>query len=221
MKIKEFVKKEVVLCVATVLAVISAFVVLPDKQYVDYIDFRTLGILLCLMCVMAGLQGMGLFRIIAQQLLTKVKTLRGIVGILVLLCFFFSMLITNDVALITFVPFTFTVLEMLDQRVRSRQLIPIVVLQTIAANLGSMLTPIGNPQNLYLYGKAGLGMGEFLSLMLPYTAVSLVVILLLACCRKGLGERLELDFARKAQLEGRLFRLIVYLVLFVVCLLAV
>ncbi len=221
MRIKEFIKKEVILCVASVLAVISAFVVLPDKQYVEYIDFRTLGILLCLMCVMAGLQGMGLFRIIAQQLLSRVKTLRGIVAILVLLCFFFSMLITNDVALITFVPFTFTVLEMMDQRVKSTQLIPIVILQTIAANLGSMLTPIGNPQNLYLYGKAGMGMGEFLFLMFPYTAVSLAVILLLACCRKGLGQRLELDFDQAAQLEGNHWKLMVYLVLFVICLLTV
>ncbi|MBQ7925050.1 MAG: anion permease, partial [Lachnospiraceae bacterium] len=184
MKIKDFLKKEVVLCVATVLAVLSAFVVLPDGQYVEYIDFRTLGILLSLMCVMAGLQELGIFRMIAQQFLTRVKSLRGIVAILVLLCFFFSMLITNDVALITFVPFTFTVLGMLSREVRQTQLIPIVVFQTIGANLGSMLTPIGNPQNLYLYGRAGLGMGEFLQLMLPYTLVSLVVIMVPACCRK-------------------------------------
>lgn len=221
MKIKNFIKKEIVLCVATVLAVISALFILPDGQYVDYIDFRTLGILLCLMCVMAGLQGLGVFRLIARQLLTRVKTLRGIVTILVLLCFFFSMVITNDVALITFVPFTVTVLGMLDGQIRTSQLIPVVVLQTIAANLGSMLTPIGNPQNLYLYGKAGLGMGEFLLLMLPYTMVSLLIILLLTCCRKGLGQQLELNFEGGMQLEGKAWKLAVYLLLFIICLLAV
>lgn len=221
MKIKDFLKKEVVLCVATVLAVLSAFVVLPDGQYVEYIDFRTLGILLSLMCVMAGLQELGIFRMIAQQFLTRVKSLRGIVAILVLLCFFFSMLITNDVALITFVPFTFTVLGMLSREVRQTQLIPVVVFQTIGANLGSMLTPIGNPQNLYLYGRAGLGMGEFLQLMLPYTLVSLVVIMVPACCRKGLSGELELTFQQPARLEGKAWKLMVYLALFIICLLAV
>ena len=87
------------------------------------------------------------------------------------------MLVTNDVALITFVPFTLIVLGMIGPEAKGQLMIPVVVLQTIAANLGSMLTPIGNPQNLYLYGKAGLSLGEFVLLMLPYAAVALVVIL--------------------------------------------
>ena len=86
------------------------------------------------------------------------------------------MFITNDVALITFVPFAFTVLGLLGEEKQRALTIPVVVLQTVAANLGSMLTPIGNPQNLYLYGKSGISLGDFLMLMLPYTVVSLVLL---------------------------------------------
>lgn len=175
-KMIQFLKDEVVLTVAIVLAAISAFIITPDAQYISYIDFRTLAILFCLMAVMVGLQDVGVFKKVANALLAKVHTVTGVVFILVLLCFFSSMLITNDVALITFVPFTFIVLGFLGEEKRKALVIPVVVLQTIAANLGSMLTPIGNPQNLYLYGKSGMGFGEFILLMLPYTAASLVMI---------------------------------------------
>ena len=133
------------------------------------------------MAVMGGFQRLGLFRQIAEGLLRRVgRNSIRVVLVLVLLAYFFSMLITNDVGLITFVPFTFTVLELLGEKEKNRLVIPVVVLETIGANLGSMLTPIGNPQNLYLYGKAGLGVGGFLLLMLPYTA--LAGIMLVICC---------------------------------------
>ena len=148
-KIVDFWKKETVLCIAMLLAVISSFVVLPDEKYLEYIDFHTLTILFCLMSVMAGLQKMGVFQWIAEGLLRRVRRVGQVVLILVMLCFFLSMLITNDVALITFVPFTFTVLNLLGEEQKSKWIIPVVVMQTIAANMGSMLTPIGNPQNLY------------------------------------------------------------------------
>lgn len=243
-KLVDFVKKEAVLCVALVLAVLSAILVPPGREYLDYIDFRTLAVLLCLMAVMAGLQGLGIFQKIARFLLSKVKSYRAVMLVLVLLCFFFSMVITNDVALITFVPFTFTVLGMLGQQARERYIIPVVVLQTAAANLGSMLTPIGNPQNLYLYGQAGISVGRFLWLMLPYTVVSLVVIVIWCLCLKGPKGELTLDFveADRAQAEDMQDRntqgrqgafgqskghkstsaqLYIYLALFIVCLLAV
>lgn len=225
-KLVDFIKKEAVLCVALILAVLSAFLVLPDKEYLDYIDFRTLAVLLCLMAVMAGLQGLGTFQRIARFLLSKVKSYRAVMLVLVLLCFFFSMIITNDVALITFVPFTFTVLGMLGQQARERYIIPVVVLQTAAANLGSMLTPIGNPQNLYLYGQAGISVGVFLWLMLPYTVVSLVVIVIWCLCLKGPKGELTLDFdetgsAQSEDKQDRSAQLYIYLALFIVCLLAV
>lgn len=171
-------KKEAVLTIAMMLAVISAFFVRPDKEYIGYIDFRTLAILFCLMAVMAGLQQIGLFQYVAEKLLKRVKHIRGIVCILVMLCFFSSMLITNDVALITFVPFTFIVLKMTLGDRAEKLIVPVVVMQTIAANLGSMLTPIGNPQNLYLYGKADMSFAKFMGFMLPCTLISFVLLAL-------------------------------------------
>lgn len=172
-----FLKNEIVLTAATVLAVISAFLIHPDKEYAGYVDFRTLALLFCLMAVMGGFQRLGFFRRIAQGLLKKVGTDSvRVILVLVLLAFFFSMLITNDVGLITFVPFTFTVLELLGEETRNRLVIPVVVLETLGANLGSMMTPIGNPQNLYLYGKAGLTVGQFLLHMLPLTSLAGIML---------------------------------------------
>lgn len=177
-KIIEFVKKETVLTAAMVLAVLSAVMIPPDTEYIGYIDFRTLAILFCLMTVMAGLQKLGIFRRVARILLQHTHNVIALAEILVLLCFFFSMLITNDVALITFVPFTFTVLRLSGEEAVRKLAVPVVVLQTIAANLGSMLTPIGNPQNLYLYGKIQMSPIAFIELMLPYSAVSLLFLLI-------------------------------------------
>lgn len=220
-RVIEFVKKDTVLCAALILAVCSMFAVPPDRAYLGYVDLKTLAILFCLMSVMAGLQKIGVFDQIAKELLGRVRSGRGIVLTLVLLCFFSSMLITNDVALITFVPFTFTVLRMLGAEQRDRSLLPVVVMQTIAANLGSMLTPIGNPQNLYLYGKAGFSFPEFVMLMLPYTVLSLILLV-------GWGLFLGRGQFQIPELEEVSHRedhtavpLVVYLVLFLLCLLAV
>lgn len=168
-----FIKKETVLVIATILAIISAFWVRPDVEYITYIDWRVLGILLSLMYIMAALQKHGLFSRIGRWLLLKTKNTVQLAAVLVFLCFFFSMFITNDVALLTFVPFAMLILQTCDQE---KLLIPVIVLQTIAANLGSMLTPIGNPQNLYLYQHAGLNIGQFVGIMLPYTVISGVLL---------------------------------------------
>ena len=128
-KIIHFVKQETVLCAALALATVSMFFVRPDGEYLSYIDFRTLAILFCLMGVMSGLQKTGLFQWVAQALLERVKKARQLVWILVLLCFFSSMAVTNDVALITFVPFTFIVLDLVGSEARGRLLVPVVVLQ--------------------------------------------------------------------------------------------
>jgi len=221
-----FFKKETVLCVAFILAVLSILVVPPDSGYLQYIDYRTLAILFCLMSVMAGLQKIGVFQWTAKRLLLRVKNGRGLFLTLVLLCFFSSMLITNDVALITFVPFTFTVFNLLGTKLRRRLLLPVVAVQTIAANLGSMLTPIGNPQNLYLYGKAGLSVGEFLLLMLPYTLLAFTMLL---GCGMFLGKigSLKLRFRHNSSVDKSLYQkatvqlLIIYLALFLLCLLTV
>lgn len=219
-KCMEFIKRETILCIAILLAVISSCFVLPDKKYISYIDVRTMAILFCLMVVVAGFQKIGVFRMIARKLLQKVTGGCQLIVILVFLCFFFSMLITNDVALITFVPLGIQVLGMMGEEKKQKLLIPVVVLQTIAANLGSMLTPIGNPQNLYLYARANMGGMEFICLMLPYSLVSLVVLLIwcIATGRKSGKGNVQLDteeiYLDKKELVG-------WSVLFCLCILAV
>lgn len=172
-KIVNFFKKETVLCIAALLSVISAFIVPPSAEYLEYMDWRVLALLFGLMLVVAGLQSIGLFRYLGLKLLGKIKTTRQLCLLLAALCFFSAMLITNDVALITFVPFAVMILSMADQ---SRLLIPTVVLQTISTNLGSMLTPIGNPQNLYLYSAFSIPFGTFILDMLPLTVLSFLLV---------------------------------------------
>ncbi|HJC08843.1 MAG TPA: anion permease [Candidatus Gemmiger stercorigallinarum] len=164
-----FFRAETVLSAAVCLAAVSAFLVPPDAGYLDYVDWDTLAQLFSLMAVMKGFQQAGLFNFLGSRLLGRVRTSRGMLLVLVFLPFFFSMVVTNDVSLITFVPFASIVLTMAQQR---RLLVPLVVLQTLAANLGSMLTPMGNPQNLYLYARSGMGFGALCGLMLPYVALS-------------------------------------------------
>ena len=169
----EFIKRETVLSVAWLLAFLSMFLIPPDQTYLGYVDFHTLGLLFSLMTVMAGLQGLGLFRHLGEALLNRTRTTRQLEAVLLFLPFFSSMLVTNDVALITFVPFA---LEVLILAGVEHRVIPVVAMQTIAANLGSMATPVGNPQNLFLYSAYDLGAGEFFAVVLPLTALSLVVL---------------------------------------------
>lgn len=174
-KVKDFFKKETVCCIAFLLAVVSMCFVVPSKNYISYIDFRVLALLFCLMAVVRGFSSIGVFTRLGTMLLTHVHSLRMLSALFIFLCFFFSMLITNDVALITFVPFTILVLSMAEQK---KFLIPVIVLETIAANLGSMLTPLGNPQNLYLYTISGLSLWDFIRIMLPYSFVSAILLLI-------------------------------------------
>ena len=222
-KILEFMKKEVVLVVATVLAILSAFIVPPTSAYWDYIDWHVLELLLCLMTVMAGLQKCGLFDWLGEALLKKTDRVWQLCFVLVMLCFFLSMIVTNDVALITFVPFAIVTLEKSRQE---RLLIPVVVLQTIAANLGSMLTPIGNPQNLYLYNISEMDLMEFILCMLPNTAISFVLIMVSLLFVKGKKDKITLNeivynqTPQERQLVDKR-QTVVYLVLFVLSLLVV
>jgi len=211
-----FIKKESVLCIALLLAIISSFIVPIDAEYINYIDFRVLVLLFALMTVMSGLQSLGIFEKLSYSLLKYVKSTRGLTILMVSLCFFLSMLITNDVALITFVPFTLLIFDKVDNE---KSLISTVVLETIAANLGSMLTPIGNPQNLYLYGLSGLSLMDFILYMLPVTLVSFV--LLMVCSLLFKNEKLTIT-ATKSQTESKRPLLTAYyFILFALCLLTV
>lgn len=173
LNVREIVRKDPVLVVAIVLAIISCAAVPPDAAYAEYVDLRTIGMLFSLMTIMAGLSRLGVFRIACRHLLSAVRGPRRLALALTLLAFFSSMLITNDVALVTFVPFALLALRTLDS---PHHACFTVVMMTIAANLGSMLTPIGNPQNLYLYSTSHMALTDFLLLMLPYAAAALVLL---------------------------------------------
>lgn len=219
-KLTDFVKKETVLVIAAILAVLSAFAVPPDLNYLSYIDWRVLGILLSLMLITVGLQKNGVFDVVGKKLLMHTKNTMQLMAILVFLCFFSSMFITNDVALLTFVPFALLILKKCGQE---QLLIPVIVLQTIAANLGSMLTPIGNPQNLYLYQLSGFGFGEFVLYMLPYAVVAGI---LLAAAIIGLGRKKEVivmdeSCFGKTEIVLNHKKIAIYLLLFLCSLLVV
>ena len=214
-KIKEFIAKETVLCVAALCAILTMFLVPPDKEYLHYIDFRVLCLLLCLMAVVAGLKAIGTFDWLTYQLLKRVRNGRILGVTLVLLPFFCSMVVTNDVALIIFIPFTLMLLSSLGY---SDRIIPVTVLQTVAANLGSMATPIGNPQNLYLYAFYNISISDFFSVTLPLTGISLagLTIASILLLPKKMNEQ-ELQQAK----IGSVRDLIIYFALFSICLLTV
>ena len=161
-------KKDTILTVSLVCAVFSMFLVPPSAAYIGYVDFRVLALLFCLMVVVAGFQECGLFVLMARKLLSGENNFRQLSWMLVMLPFFCSMLITNDVALLTFVPFTILILDMIGEK---KHMAWIVVLQTVAANLGSMATPVGNPQNLFLYGRFSIPAGSFFAV--SYTHLTL------------------------------------------------
>ena len=214
-KIKAFLQKETVLCIAALCAVATMLLVPPDGEYLHYIDWRVLCLLLCLMAVVAGFKSLGAFDWLTYQLLRRIKSGRVLGVTLVLLPFFCSMLVTNDVALIVFVPFTLALLSGLGCE---RAMVPVIVLQTVAANLGSMATPVGNPQNLYLYAAYSLSAGEFFSVVLPLTAVSLVA--LTAASIPVLPRALPEQSLREERISSA-GKLGLYAALFVLCLLTV
>lgn len=219
-KISEYVKNEVVFSIALILAIISAFIIKPDKEYISYIDYRTIALLFCLMTIMQGFISTGVFKLLAKKLLFHVSTFRQLYIVLVVLCFVCSMWITNDVTLITFVPFTILVLKMAHLE---REMIPVIVLQTVAANLGSMCTPVGNPQNIYLYSVSGMSVMDFIKVMGPLSIISLIMILLVCLLHKNYEVDVNLSGSSNLPDGGRLLsgENIILLILFALSLLTV
>ncbi|MBQ7294843.1 MAG: citrate transporter [Clostridia bacterium] len=213
--IRNFIKKEAVLCIAAVCAVTTMFFIPPNKEYLGYIDWRVLCLLMCLMAVVAGFKSIGAFKVLTYQLLSRIKSGRVLSVTLVLLPFFLSMLVTNDVSLIVFVPFTLGLLSELGCK---KSVVPLIVLQTVSANLGSMATPVGNPQNLYLYSAYNLGASDFFSCVLPLTAVSLVA--LVAASWPVLPKHIAAKKPTKETISSNK-NFLIYSVLFILCLLTV
>lgn len=178
-KIRAFVSKEAVLVVAVLAATVSCALVPFDESYASYVDWRTLALLFCLMAVVTGLRFLGVMRLLGSWAVSRASSMRALAFALVALTFVSSMVITNDVALITFVPLALVVLS---EAGEGRYAASVVVLMTVSANLGSMLLPVGNPQNLFLYRASGMDFPQFVLIMTPIVALSaamLVVALLI------------------------------------------
>ena len=213
----QFLRSQTVLVVSAVLALVSCFLVPPSLSYVSYVDWRVLGLLFSLMAVVAGLRTAGTFRVLTEFLLRKVNSMRVIALLLVLLCFGFSMFLTNDVTLITLVPFTLLVFRQMTGS--EKALVHTLVLETLAANLGSMLTPIGNPQNLYLYSQYDLSLGTFFRTIAPYTALSLMLLVVLTLVLVPGGAASLSEGSTFHSFHRKTF--FVYAALFLLCLLSV
>jgi Na+/H+ antiporter NhaD/arsenite permease-like protein len=216
-RVKHLIKTETVLLISAFVAIVTMFFVKPSLHYISYLDLRVLSLLFCLMAVVAGLNDTGIFIRVSEKLLKKVQNIRSLSFVFISLSFFSSMLITNDVALITFVPFAIMILRMTGQE---KYFIPVIVLDTIAANLGSMLTPIGNPQNLYLYNTYYVSMIDFLQITLPYTILSFLLLSITIILMKK--ETLQLTIINKSEEKKtdnkKRYMLTMYCILFLVCL---
>ena len=143
-----FFKKETIFCISLVLAIVSCFFVLPNIDYLNYINWETIILLFVIMVFVEILKNLSVFEIFVRKLLDKVKNTRGLVLFLVFTCFFSSIFITNDVSLIIFVPFTLLALKKVE---RLDLIIFAVSLETISANVGCMVLPIGAPHNIVMY----------------------------------------------------------------------
>ena len=202
--------------VLSALAAALSFCFAPPSAWWRAIDLRTLNRLFCLMFVVAGLRACNLFRVLAQRLLTGRTHFRALAHSLVQLTFVLSMLVTNDVALVALVPFAICLLD----RLGLRQRLPaLIVLQTVAANLGSMATPIGNPQNLFLYTAFTLSPGAFFALMIPVTFIGWLALLGATHLLRDAPLALPPEAPREALTHPR--KVALYCTLFLLCLLAV
>ena len=172
-----FFRNETIFCISLVLAIVSCFFVLPSIDYLNYINWETIILLFVIMVFVEILKNLSVFEIFVRKLLNKVKNTRGLVLFLVFTCFFSSIFITNDVSLIIFVPFTLLALKKVD---RLDLVIFAVSLETIAANVGCMVLPIGAPHNIVMYTVSHIPFESFFLLLLPYIIVSVIFLLILS-----------------------------------------
>ena len=212
--VKNFVSKNAVLVIASVLAVASCFVVKPDAKYLEYFDLKTLTCLFCTLAVICALKNIRFFTIVARKIVTYAGNTRTLALALVYITFIGSMFLANDMALLTFLPLGYISLTATG---KEKYMAPIFIFQNVSANLGGMLTPFGNPQNLYIYTKFNVPTGEFMGVMLLPFVISIALFTL--CCFFIPKEKLELTDAGADKINPK--RTIFYLVLFVIAILTV
>ena len=220
-KLIDFIKDEIVFSISVILAIISCFFVRPNPNYLNYINWDTIILLFVIMLIVEVLKNLSIFEIVVRKLLTKVGNARGLVFVLVFTCFFSSIFITNDVSLIIFVPFAILALKKVD---RIDLIIFTVSLQTIAANIGCMVLPIGAPHNIVMYTVSKIPFESFFLLLLPYVIVSAIFLVVLSLFVSP--DKIELpqmreikvnrqDFFRKVFLGVDYYLLLTFIALFV------
>ena len=213
-KIQCWCRANAMLVISLLAAVVTAFLVPPDRDYLGYYDLKTLACLFCVLAVVGALRDLHIFSALSQRMVHTFSTVRGVCTALVVITMFGSMLLTNDTALLTFLPLGWFVLSSTGQEKHTALLF---ILQNCAANLCGMITPFGNPQNLYLFSYYDLSTKTFFSAMLPPFILSTVLILL--CCLAFPKDRLSVPEAqaavdsRRAVIYGGLFCLAVAMVL--------
>ncbi len=207
MNLENFVKKNAVTFVALFAAIVTSFIVPPDAGYASYFDYKTLTCLFCVLGVVCALKNINFFYMLARKIVRKFKNARLAVLALVYITFIGSMLIANDMALLTFLPLGYFVLSSTGKQ---KYMSFAFIMQNIAANLGGMLTPFGNPQNLYLYSKFNIPNIEFMQIMsLPF---AFSIVLITVCCIVFVkNEPLQLDDEKVVLPKART---IIYLILF-------
>lgn len=213
-RIKAFLKSNVMAVVAWSLAIITMIIVPPDEAYIEYFDLKTLVCLFTIMLCVAAFKNLDVFSVIAVKLIKKLKSTRALTFALVFITYFASIVIANDIALLTFLPLTIAVFNSCGKK---EYIAVCAILQTIGANLGGMIMPFGNPQSLYIFSFFELTVGEFTSTMLFPFIVSLVLIVV--CCLLVKKENAEVLCEEKREIPT--WRPIVYSVLFILSLLSV
>lgn len=209
-----FARREVVLSIATVAAIITMFFVPINKGYADYFEYKTLIALFCMLAVVAGLKNTNVFEFVAKKLIALFKTRRAVIYCLIYGTFFFDMIVANDMSLITFLPLTYIVLHKTNN---DKYLCYTFILQTIAANMGGMITPHGNPQNLYLYSYYNIPTLEFFGTLLIQSIT--VAVLLFICVLFVKNEKLSLRNDENLPVKKK--ELIIYGILFVLVILCI
>ena len=213
-RIVSFLKDNAVLMIAILAAIVTSIIVPPDKEYLGYFDFKTLACLFSVLAVVCALRNIRFFYTLAKAIVRKFRNARVAILALVYITFIGSMLIANDMALLTFLPLGYFILHTTK---KEKYLAFAFIMQNIAANLGGMLTPFGNPQNLYLYSKFNIPDGEFVSIMFPPFIVAIVLITV--CCLVFVkSEPLEIEEKAASLPIGRV---IIYLALFAVAIMMV
>ena len=213
-KVLKYLKKELMLTVSVLAAVISLFITPPSAELFSNIDWRTLSTLFMMLTVLEGFKKENIFRPVLR-LAGRLRSMAALSMFLVFSVFFTSMFVTNDISLIIFVPLTIILFRAGD---KEKYILPVITMENIAAIRGSLLTPFGSPQNLFIYGQSGVSAWQFVLYMMPIWLISgaLLVAFVLFLYRKNIKEKTSISdpsFAGEWKKEGRARR-IAYLIVF-------